>query len=125
MRAHFVGGDPLGLVSRAGLAAVLPFNGFWYLGEPVQLELVLAVNGGPAPPPYADTFAPVEVPRANTEPALFAYWAKQIAAGEVAIFVSDGDPGTVTVPAELAEGIEVGWLEQRGLALRTYERDEP
>jgi len=98
-------------------------DGFWYLGEPVQLELVLAVNGGPAAPPYADVFAPVEVPRFNAEPELFTYWAEQIETSVVPIFVSDGDPDTVTVPADLAEAVNTGWLEKRDLDLRTYEAD--
>ena len=95
-------------------------GGFWYLGDPVNLDLVIAVTGGPAVSPYSVNFTTVEVFRYNTEPGVFSYWAERIERQEVSLFVSDGDPETVTVPAVLADAVNRDKLVDKGLELSVY-----
>lgn len=96
-------------------------EGFWYLGEPVNLDLVLAVNGGPAISPYSVSFFPAETYRIASEPGVLAYWQEQIASGATPVFVSDGNPETVTVPASYQDEVDTEKLDHKGLQLRVYE----
>ncbi len=96
------------------------YDGFWYLGDPVNLDLVVAVNGGPAISPYSTKFSMLDVYRFNTTPDLFAYYADQMVSGEISIFVSDGDPETVTVPADLEQSVNLEMLRSTGLGLEVY-----
>jgi len=96
-------------------------EGFWYLGEPVNLDLVLAVNGGPAISPYSVSFFPAETYRIASEPGVLAYWQEQIASGATPVFVSDGNPETVTVPASYQDEGDTEQLDHKGLQLRAYE----
>ncbi|HYH12503.1 MAG TPA: polysaccharide deacetylase family protein, partial [Thermomicrobiales bacterium] len=95
-------------------------EGFWYMGEPVNLDLVLAVNGGPAFSPYSVSFYPAETFRIASEPGVLGYWQEQITSGESLIFESDGDPDTVTVPASYQDAVDTGKLQSKGLELRVY-----
>lgn len=95
-------------------------DGFWYLGEPVNLELVLAVNGGPAISPYSDSFYPAETYRIASDPQTLGYWQERITSGETPIFVSDGNPDIVTVPASAEKSVDEDALNDMGLVLRVY-----
>lgn len=95
-------------------------EGFWYLGDPIHLELVMGVSGGPAISPHSRGFEAVGTYRINTELDLLAHWQEEIESGEVSIFVSDGMPDVVTVPAELEDGVDSEKLERKGLELQTW-----
>ena len=95
-------------------------EGFWYLGEPVDLLLVMDVAGGPAISPYSSAAHPVDTYRINTEPERFTYFQEQVKSGEVSIFVSDGDPEVVSVPAKYEDEVDTNFLERKGLELRVY-----
>lgn len=92
-------------------------EGFWYLGEPVELALVLEISGGPANPPYATSFSPIETFRINAEPALFDYWKNRIETTDNPLFVSDGKPTVVSVPEEAVDEVDVERLKSYGLEL--------
>jgi peptidoglycan/xylan/chitin deacetylase (PgdA/CDA1 family) len=99
-------------------------DGFWYLGEPVNLALVLEISGGPATPPYGKAFSSMDVFRINAEPELFDYWARSIETGDQEIFVSDGMPNLVTVPSQVADEMNMDRLEELGLELRVIDDGE-
>jgi peptidoglycan/xylan/chitin deacetylase (PgdA/CDA1 family) len=70
---------------------------------------ILLVGANPAPSPFDAAFDPLAIPRirANVDPeAEFesAWWFEIIGdGGNTAPFVSDGDPDTISFPAELAD----------------------
>ena len=96
-------------------------DGFWYQGKKVDLAVVLAVNGGPAISPYSVLSHPEETFRIASDPDVVEYWQQQIASGDSAIFVSDGEPDTVTVPASWVESVNMDFLERKGLELETWD----
>jgi hypothetical protein len=74
---------------------------------------VIEVGGGPARAPYNIEWA-TNLPRYNTDPATFAYWADQIESGEVEIYISDGSPETVTVPEGWTDSLNEELLKEDG-----------
>ncbi len=93
-------------------------DGFWYLGEPVNLDLVLGVNGGPAVSPYSHLFDRSDVYRIASEPGILGYWREAMTSGASPVFVSDGDPDVVTIPADMEEFVSQDTLDALGLELR-------
>lgn len=96
-------------------------EGFWYQGEPVNLHLVFAVSGGPAISPFSQLYDPMETYRIASFPDILGSWQEAMTSGESQVFVSDGDPEVVTVPASMEQYVNVDALASRGLELRVYE----
>ena len=84
-------------------------NGFEYEGQQVQLISLLAAGAEPAPSPNSIKFDPMSVARigAKDEPQpgegnLFLdYWFGQFQARPDLLYISDGNPDTITVPSVL------------------------
>ena len=73
-------------------------------GEAYRFEGVMLVGAEPAPSPYARSFDAGGIPRIRTFPSVAlangsADWLGRLAQTPELRFVSDGDPGRVTVPA--------------------------
>jgi peptidoglycan/xylan/chitin deacetylase (PgdA/CDA1 family) len=96
-------------------------NGFWWHGDPVKLPLVMAVNGGPAIPPYAMDAYPSRTFRIASEPDILGYWQEAMVSGDAPVFVSDGDPNVITIPASQIDNLDEVWAADHGLEVRTYE----
>lgn len=60
---------------------------------------VLLVGANPAPSPFAAAFDPLHLPRVQASDPELGRWLAYFTAHPEERFVSDGDPGTVTVPA--------------------------
>lgn len=96
---------PLGVWPDDRAAAVAGSSG----GASYRHDGVLLVGANPAPSPFDAAFDPLAIPRirSNVDPeAEFesAWWFEIIASGgSSAPFVSDGDPDTISFPAELGE----------------------
>lgn len=83
-------------------------NGFTYEGTPIQLLSVVAAGANPAPSPNSVLFDPMSIARIGGKDGpdegqadLFLdFWFGQFAADPGQLYVSDGNPDTVTVPLE-------------------------
>ncbi len=79
---------------------------------------VLLVGANPAPSPFSSSFDPLAIPRirANVDPdaELESTWWLEVmeSGGANAPFVSDGDPDTISFPAELADRLDPGLADR-------------
>jgi peptidoglycan/xylan/chitin deacetylase (PgdA/CDA1 family) len=99
-------------------------DGFWYNGEQVTMPLVLTVNGGPAVPPWGMQSYPSVTFRIASEPGILGWWQDAILSGDAPIFISDGDPGVITIPAGQIDNLDEAWAANHGLEVRTYDASE-
>lgn len=108
---------PFGAYPSADYQAAWLFDGFWHYGEYFVPSLVLEVGGGPARSPFSLKWT-TNQSRCNTDPTSFWSWADKVESGEVEMFMSDGDPDVVTVPAGWEEHVNHDLLERDGRMLR-------
>jgi peptidoglycan/xylan/chitin deacetylase (PgdA/CDA1 family) len=97
--------------------------GMWQNGEEYFLPVVMAVEGGPAIPPYRMDADPSYTYRIASYPDILEPWMDRIVSGEVSVFISDGDPGAVTIPADRIADLDEVWCAEKGLEVRTYDAD--
>ena len=95
--------------------------GVWRNGEHYFLPLVMAVAGGPAIPPYSMDAEPSYTYRIASYPPLLEPWQEAMLSGEAPLFVSDGVPDVVTVPADQIDQVDEDWAAEHGLEIRTYD----
>jgi len=97
-----------------------------YQGQSYTNRAVLLVGAGPAPSPVSPHFDPMRLPRIVTSEVRFGitYWLNELKRHPERRYISDGDPGTVTVPRALASSVDKRRL--KGIPLRLYDpsRDE-
>jgi peptidoglycan/xylan/chitin deacetylase (PgdA/CDA1 family) len=72
-------------------------------GTTYRIDGILMVAGGAAPSPFARSFDPVRLPRIQAVERDLARWIGHFDRHPEDRFVSDGDPGTVAVPAALRD----------------------
>ena len=89
---------------------VYPKNVDWALrgsakGTSYSHDAILMVAGGPAMSPFDRRFEPTRLPRVQAVEADLTFWLRYFDRNPGERFVSDGDPGTLTVPAGRADGI--------------------
>jgi peptidoglycan/xylan/chitin deacetylase (PgdA/CDA1 family) len=87
-------------------------------GTTYQIDAILMVAGGAAPSPFARTFDPVRLPRIQAVDRDLNHWFGFFERHPEERYVSDGDPGTVAVPAARRDRLRAPL--PRGL--RTVER---
>jgi peptidoglycan/xylan/chitin deacetylase (PgdA/CDA1 family) len=82
----------------------------------------LMAGAGPAPSPVTRSWNPYRVPRIIPGIGRFeiSWWLDYLKAHRSQVYVSDGDPNTVTVPATMAKAVVPEKIEKLGLKLRTY-----
>ena len=68
-------------------------------------DAVLMVAGGAAPSPHARTFDPYRLPRIQAIDTDLGYWIGFFDKTPGERYVSDGDPGTITIPAGRASAL--------------------
>ena len=76
-------------------------------GETYRHDAIVMVAGGAAPSPFSRRFDPVRLPRIQAVQRELTAWLEHFARHPEDRFVSDGDPGAVTVPAGRREQIRV------------------
>ena len=84
-------------------------HGFRHQGQDIGIAGIVEVSGGFSPSPSSGEWDRRSIHRINTDPESWSYWMSQVETGEATMFVSDGNPGTVTVPNQLAEDIDWMW----------------
>lgn len=72
-------------------------GGFWYGDGPFQVEAMVRVSGGPTYAPQSTFFDPMTITRVNTDQASLDVLFTQCEDPDFPLYVSDGDPGTITV----------------------------
>jgi hypothetical protein len=85
------------------------FNGFVYDGQDILITGVVEVAGGPAPSPSSGNWSRMSIKRFNTDPNEWAYWTGLMESGAISLFVSDGNPATVTIPNQLSDDLHDDW----------------
>ncbi len=95
--------------------------GIWQNGEEYVLPVVMAVTGGPAIPLYSLDADPSYTYRIASYPPLLEPWQEAMLSGEAPIFISDGDPNTVTIPADQIDKLDEVWCAEKGLEVRLYD----
>jgi peptidoglycan/xylan/chitin deacetylase (PgdA/CDA1 family) len=89
---------------------VYPKNVDWAMrgsakGTSYSHDAILMVAGGPSMSPFDRRFEPTRLPRIQAVEADLTFWLKYFDRNPQERFVSDGDPGTITVPAGRGDGI--------------------
>ncbi|MGI8485689.1 MAG: polysaccharide deacetylase family protein [Thermomicrobiales bacterium] len=79
-------------------AAALLSDGFVYNGEEITLDAIINVSGGPMFSPFSTKWDAYGISRFNTNRKSLDYWFSEIETGDIALFTSDGDPDTVSIP---------------------------
>lgn len=74
-------------------------------GTTYKHDAILMVAGGAAPSPFARTFDPTRLPRIQAVEKDLTYWLTFFEKNPGERYVSDGDPGTITVPSALRDKV--------------------
>ena len=64
-------------------------------------DAILKVAGGAAPSPFSSAYDPARLPRIQALESELTYWLRYFDQRPLERFVSDGEPGVITVPAAL------------------------
>lgn len=75
-------------------------RGFDYHGQPYRFLGALMIGANPAPSPAHPDFEPFRTPRIQANDEELARWFGYVEDNPGLIYVSDGDPDTLTVPEE-------------------------
>lgn len=97
------------------------FRGFHYEGEYYEYEAVLLVGANPAFSPVSTEYDPFWIPRIQAFDAELGRWIEFMNENPGIMYVSDGNPDTVTVPNELDWALQ-GTLDETQLKGRELVR---
>ena len=102
-------------------------NGFNWEGQRIQMEAILMVGGGPSVSPDSVMWDPWAITRFNTDAASLGSWQELVESGAMTLYTSDGNPDSVTLPADLPEDLagqfDPDVLASRGRSLLQYRAD--
>ena len=87
---------PFGVYPAGGDTSI--FRGWEYEGEQYELEGALMVGAEPAPSPVHVDFDPMWIPRINADDEQLGRWFSFVEENPGIMYVSDGNPDTVTIP---------------------------
>jgi peptidoglycan/xylan/chitin deacetylase (PgdA/CDA1 family) len=90
---------PFGVYPNQGETTI--FEGWEYDGEQFALEAALMVGAEPAPSPVHVDFDPMWIPRINGDDEQLGRWFSFMEDNPGIIYVSDGNPNTITIPEDL------------------------
>ena len=100
------------------------YSGFVWGGQTIQLSAVVLVGGGPASSPSSGPWTRWAIPRFNTDPEGWGHWTETMNSPEYALYTSDGNPGTVTIPDPIPEDIaaqyDAEWASDYGMQVIRY-----
>ena len=85
-------------------------------------EAILLVGANPAPSPYAKNFDPLRLPRVRADGQELPRWLEYFRQNPHLRFLSDGDPETITFPAEYAD--KLSEIAAGHKKIRTYDPDD-
>lgn len=89
---------PFGVYPPGGDTTI--FEGWEYEGRQYSLEAALMVGAEPAPSPVHVEYDPMWIPRVNADDEQFDQWFGFVESNPGIMYVSDGNPDTVTIPEE-------------------------
>jgi peptidoglycan/xylan/chitin deacetylase (PgdA/CDA1 family) len=90
---------PFGMYPEGGDTTI--FRGWEYEGRQYELEAALMVGAEPAPSPVHSDFDPMWIPRINADDEQLGRWFSFVEENPGIIYVSDGNPDTITIPADV------------------------
>lgn len=93
------------------------FRGFMYEGEHFQWDASLLIGANPTESPISTEYDPYWIARVQAFDEELERWYEVIAENPGILFVSDGDPNTVTVPNDLHPWL-VGTLNESAIGDR-------
>jgi hypothetical protein len=99
-------------------------NGVWWEGEEWVIEAMFRVSGGPMYSPSSSWWDPTSITRFNTDQGSLDMWFGTFESGDYALYTSDGNPGTVTIPDPLPvflqNELDPGLIAASGKSLLEY-----
>jgi peptidoglycan/xylan/chitin deacetylase (PgdA/CDA1 family) len=110
---------PFGVYPKGG--DVTLFEGFDYKGKHYAFSGALMVGANPAPSPIDKEFDPYWIPRIRADDTELGKWFQFVEDNPGILYVSDGNPATLTVPNKLAPSL-VGQLNDTNLRGKTIVR---
>ncbi len=81
-------------------------NGFTYEGQEFQLRGAFMVGANPTESPSSSEFGPLFIARIQAHQESLDQWFGMIEGGDILIYVSDGDPGTITIPDPVPNSLD-------------------
>lgn len=102
---------PFGMYPPGGDDTLL--RGFTYEGREYRFTGALMVGANPAPSPVDAEFDPFWTPRIQATEEVLAEWFAYAADNPAIMYVSDGNPDTVTIPDTLPEWLAERFMEDR------------
>jgi peptidoglycan/xylan/chitin deacetylase (PgdA/CDA1 family) len=94
---------PFGIYPVGGDTSI--FEGWEYEGREYELEAALMVGAEPSPSPVHTEFDPMWIPRINADDQELRTWFRYVEDNPGIIYVSDGNPDTITIPEQLHPGL--------------------
>jgi peptidoglycan/xylan/chitin deacetylase (PgdA/CDA1 family) len=76
-------------------------NGFEYKGETIKIRAAMMVGSNPVVSPASVSWDPIWIPRVQAFDESLAYWFDVFTSGGTVLYVSDGNPATITIPDPL------------------------
>ncbi len=102
-------------------------NGFMYEGHEIKLNGAFMVGANPTESPSSAEYDPLFIARIQANDASLDQWFGMIENGEILVYVSDGNPDTITIPEpvpnSLAEHFDVDTVIADGHQLIRYSPD--
>jgi hypothetical protein len=100
-------------------------EGFWHEGEPYYISAALLVGAAPSVSPASALWEPLWIPRIQCFDEELATWFGAFERGDVTLYVSDGNPGAITVPdplpPALVDQLDVEMLAAEGTSVIQYD----
>ena len=90
-------------------------DGFEYEGETIVINGAFLVGANPTESPSSAEYDPIFIARIQANAESLDLWFPLFESGGVSLYVSDGDPHTITVPDPLPADLE-GQLDPAGIA---------
>jgi peptidoglycan/xylan/chitin deacetylase (PgdA/CDA1 family) len=87
-------------------------SGSWQ-GHPYKISAAFLVGAEPAPSPYSSKLKPYAIPRVQAIEKDLVSWIARFKANPRQKFISDGDPGSVSIPASMASQLNRNAVSDR------------
>jgi len=102
-------------------------NSFTYEGQEIQLQAAFMVGANPTESPSSSKYDPLFIARIQASETSLGDWFGRIEDGDILVYVSDGNPDTITIPEpvphSLAEHFDAQIVVADGHRLVHYSPD--
>ncbi len=99
-------------------------NGFTYEGQEVLLQGAFMVGANPTESPSSSDYDPLFIARVQANETSLDQWFRTIEDGDILVYVSDGNPDTITIPDpapdSLADEFDADTIAAKGHQLIRY-----